>query len=113
MPLRLTYRRALAWTRDRLRVLAEDLGEGWLRVVAPAVLFFVFLPFLIPLVRIELNEPLFGDTAMMQTTAWGIRHGLRLYRDTGSTDGPFIHFTQAIIQTLFGTTDRALRAGDI
>ncbi len=60
-----------------------------------------------------MNEPLFGDTAMMQFTAWGIRHGSKLYRDTGSTDGPFIHFTQALIQTLFGTSDRALRTGDI
>lgn len=81
--------------------------------VAPAIVFLAFFPFLIPLIRLELNEPLFGDTAMMQYTAWSIRHGMKLYRDTGSTDGPFIHFTQAIIQSLLGQSDRALRIGDI
>jgi hypothetical protein len=113
MDLRLAYRRARTWSEDRVRRLAEELGDGWLRIVAPAVLFLAFLPFLLPLIRLELQEPLFGDTAMMQYTAWGIRHGMRLYRDTGSTDGPFIHFTQAIIQIFFGITDRGLRKGDL
>jgi hypothetical protein len=39
-------------------------------------------PFAIPLLVKELNEPLL---AMMQYTAWAIRDGMKLYRDTGST----------------------------
>src|SRR5689334_16405011 len=107
------FARYVVASRERLRALGDELGEGWPRVVAPALLFVAFLPFLIPLLKLELNEPLFGDTQMMQYTAWGIRHGLKLYRDLGSADGPYIHFTQALIQALLGQSDRALRIGDI
>jgi hypothetical protein len=105
--------RRVLGVRERFRGFRERLGDGAWRVIAPAVLVVVLLPFAIPLLIKELNEPLFGDTAMMQYTAWGIRHGLKLYKDTGSTDGPFIHFTQAIIQAFLGRSDFALRVGDI
>jgi hypothetical protein len=101
------------WALPRLRTLHARLGQGWGRAIAPAILAVVLIPFAIPLLAKELNEPLFGDTAMMQYTAWAIRHGMKLYRDTGSTDGPFIHFAQAIIQVFLGQSDRALRIGDI
>jgi hypothetical protein len=102
---------------DRLRRAAAAvpaaLGESWPRIVAPGVLFLILFPFAVPLIQMELNEPLFGDTCYMQYLAWGIRHGMRLYRDLGSTDGPFIDFMQAAIQTVLGQSDRALRVGDI
>lgn len=94
-------------------VVPSALGEDWARLLAPMVVFLTLFPFVVPLVQMELNEPLFGDTAMMQYTAWCIRHGMRLYRDMGSTDGPYIHFLQALIQVFFGESDRALRSGDI
>jgi hypothetical protein len=95
---------------ERLRF---TLDRAPLRVIAPGILFLSLFPFLIALIRMEVAEPLFGDTAMMQFTAWGIRHGLQLYRDTGTTDGPYIHFLQAAIQIVFGESDRALRVGDM
>ena len=101
------------WLVPRVRAARDRLGEDWGRAIVPAVLAVVLIPFAVPQLAKELSEPLFGDTAMMQYTAWAIRHGLRLYKDVGSTDGPFIHFTQAIIQVFFGQTDRALRSGDI
>lgn len=114
---KIAARRSIArcreWAVPRLHALRERLGQGWGRAIAPAILAVTLIPLAIPLLAKELNEPLFGDTAMMQYTAWAIRHGMRLYRDTGSTDGPFIHFTQAIIQMLLGQSDRALRVGDI
>jgi hypothetical protein len=61
----------------------------------------------------ELKEPIFGDTAYMQYLGWGIRHGMKIYRDLGSTDGPFIDFLQALIQIFLGQSDRGLRIGDI
>jgi len=105
--------RCRGWLVPRVRAVRERLGEGWGRAIVPAILALILIPFAVPLLAKELSEPLFGDTAMMQYTAWAIRHGQRLYKDMGSTDGPFIHFTQAIIQVLLGQTDRALRVGDI
>ena len=69
---------------ERLRV---TLDRAPLRVIAPGILFLSLFPFVIALIRVELAEPLFGDTAMMQFTGWGIRHGLRLYRDTERPTG--------------------------
>ncbi len=95
---------------ERLRL--SFVRAPW-RVIAPGILFAALVPFVIALIRMEVAEPLFGDTAMMQFTGWGIRHGLKLYRDTGTTDGPFIHFLQAAIQIVFGESDRVLRTTDI
>jgi hypothetical protein len=106
-------RRLLRWSDDQLRALRDGLGEHWLRVVAPAVVFLASLPFIVPLIRMEVKEPIFGDTAYMQYLGWGIRHHMKLYRDVGSTDGPFIGFLQAIIQVFLGQSDLALRIGDI
>lgn len=110
-------RRVFQRLEDGLRgwsaAIPAALGPRWLRIVAPGVIFIALFPFVIPLVQMEVNEPLFGDTAMMQYTAWCMRHGMRLYRDMGSTDGPFIHFLQAAIQIFLGESDRALRIGDI
>ena len=51
---------------------------------------------------------------MMQFTGWGIRHGLKLYRDTGTTGRlGSSHFLEAAIQIVFGESDRALRVADI
>ncbi len=111
--VRKSIERCRAWAVPRLHALRERLGPGWGRAIAPAILAVALIPFAVPLLAKELNEPLFGDTAMMQYTAWAIRHGMKLYRDTGSTDGPFIHFAQALIQIFFGQSDLALRIGDI
>ena len=103
---KIAVRRSIERCRElavpRFQALRDRLGKGWGRAIAPAILAVTLIPFTIPLLAKELNEPLFGDTAMMQYTAWAIRHGMRLYKDTGSTDGPFIHFAQAIIQMLLG-----------
>jgi hypothetical protein len=107
------YAKCVEWTSERLRWLRGELGDGWPRALAPAVVFFALLPFILPLLKLELNEPLFGDAQMMQYIAWGIRHGMKLYRDMGSADGPYIHFTQALIQIFLGQSDRALRVADI
>jgi MFS family permease len=61
----------------------------------------------------NIREPLFGDSAIFQYTGWCIRHGMRLYRDVGMADGPFIHYLHAGMQALVGTTDRAFRKGDL
>ena len=84
-----------------------------LRAIAPGVLPLVLLPFVAPLIRKELNEPLFGDTAVFQYVAWCMRHGMRLYRDIGMADGPFIYYLHVAIQTVAGLTDRDFRRGDI
>ena len=113
----MSVRKVVDAAGDRLRAAIAAVpalfGESWPRILAPGVVFVALFPFAVPLVQMELNEPLFGDTAMMQYTAWCVRHGMRLYRDMGSTDGPYIHFLQALIQIFLGESDRALRIGDM
>ena len=80
---------------------------------APVVIPMTILPLLIPLMRLELNEPLFGDTYVFQYTGWCIRHGLRIYQDMGMADGPFIHFLHAVMQMVAGLTERGFRMADL
>ncbi|HZU83853.1 MAG TPA: hypothetical protein VE987_13090 [Polyangiaceae bacterium] len=103
--LRVASRKAV----DRLR------GVRWttLRHLAPGMFAVACAPFLFPLFRMEIKEPLFGDTAIFQYTAWCIRHGMRLYRDVGTADGPFIHYLQAAMQAFAGITDRGFRIADL
>jgi hypothetical protein len=98
---------------ERLRALRNLLGGNWGRLIAPAIVPLALLPFALLLVYQEVSEPLFGDTGYMQYLAWGIRHGMKIYRDMGSTDGPFIHFGLALTEVVFGQTDHALRVGDM
>lgn len=82
-------------------------------MIAPAVAALALWPFLLPMVPMEIKEPLFGDTIVYEYTGWCIRHGLKLYRDFGMMDGPFIHFLMAVMQSLSGVTDRAFRKCDL
>jgi hypothetical protein len=84
-----------------------------LRGLAPAVMAVAFAPFLPPLIRLELHEPLVSDTLVFQYTGWCIRHGMRLYRDVGMADGPFIHYLHAGIQLFTGLDDRRFREFDL
>ena len=65
------------------------------------------------MIRLEIMEPLFSDTVVFQYTGWCIRHGMRLYRDIGTPDGPFIHYLHAGIQLFTGVDERAFRKFDL
>jgi hypothetical protein len=95
------------------RSFRASVASGSLRPLTPGLLAVVLAPFLWAGVRMNIREPLFGDSAIFQYTGWCIRHGLRLYRDVGMADGPFIHYLHAAIQVVVGTTDRAFRKGDV
>jgi hypothetical protein len=96
-----------------VRRLRASFNAAAIRALAPAILPIAFCPFVAILIRLELKEPLFGDTAVFQYTGWCIRHGLKLYRDVGMADGPFIHYLHAAIQAFVGVSDRGFRAGDL
>jgi hypothetical protein len=100
---------AQSWSRS----LRSLLDVRTMRGLAPAILAVAFAPFLPPLIRLELKEPLFSDTLVFQYTGWCIRHGMRLYRDVGMADGPFIHYLHAVIQLFAGITDRGFRKFDL
>ena len=102
-------RRSRAWGRS----LYASFDRRSLRILVPAVVALGLLPFVLPMVPMELKEPLFGDTIVYEYTAWCIRHGLKIYRDAGMMDGPFIHFLMAGMQALYGITDRAFRKSDL
>ncbi len=104
----------------RLRGGLSFLASIWatfdaraLRVLSAGLVALVLGPFLIPLVALELNEPLFGDSIVYVYTGWAIRHGMKLYRDVGMPDGPFPHFLNAAVQPFFGTSNRGLRMADL
>ena len=50
---------------------------------------------------------------MCQYTGWCLRHGMKLYRDVGAPDGPFIHFLHATMQMFVGITDEGCRRADL
>jgi hypothetical protein len=83
------------------------------RALAPGIVPLVLLPFLVPLIGVELTEPLFGDTLMFQYFGWGLRHGMRLYRDMGTADGPLITFLHAAMQVVGGSSDHGFRVVDL
>ncbi len=96
----------------RLRsLLPEDVRV--LRGLAPAIVPIALAPFLAAWARCELKEPVFSNPLVFQYTGWCIRHGLRLYRDVGMTDGPFIHYLQALMQVFAGMGDRGFRKADL
>jgi hypothetical protein len=84
-----------------------------LRIVAPLFPLLLLLPWLWRQVANELTAPLFRDAAIVQYTGWCIRHGLRLYQDAATPDGPFIHFFHAALQVVWGITDSGARRGDL
>jgi hypothetical protein len=96
-----------------LRGLRPSFDAPALRGLTPGVLAIAFVPFLWPLVRLEMHEPLFSDTLVFQYQAWCIRHGLHLYRDVGTADGPFINYLQAAIQVFSGLSDHGFRKADL
>jgi hypothetical protein len=99
--------------RSWWRALRVSFDRAALRPLAPAILPVAFAPFLWLLVKLEIKEPLFGDAIVFQYTGWCLRHGLKLYRDVGMADGPFIHYLHAAIQVFAGTTDRGFRTSDL
>jgi hypothetical protein len=96
-----------------LRRLASRVDERALRGLMPALVALTLTPFLVAEVILELKEPLFSDQLVFQYTAWCIRHGMRLYRDVGMADGPFIHYLDAAIQVFAGISDRGFRKADL
>ncbi len=108
--------RSAAWL-SRSAALARSLrgsvdGRS-LRLIVPAVVALVLWPFLLPIVPLEIKEPLFGDTIVYEYTGWCLRHGLKLYRDFGMMEGPFTHFLMAGMQAVSGITDREFRKCDL
>lgn len=103
----------LRHSRTWLRSLLSIFDGPTLRGLAPLFVALALAPFLLPAIRSNLKEPLFSDTLVFQYTGWCLRHGLRLYRDFGSADGPFIHYLHAFIQALVGITDREFRKADV
>jgi hypothetical protein len=99
--------------RTGVRALFASFDRRALCVLAPAIVAVALLPFVVPMVPLEIKEPLFGDTLIYQYVSWSIRHGLTLYRDIGMMDGPFIHFLTAGMQGLVGITDRGFRKCDL
>ncbi|HXJ20806.1 MAG TPA: hypothetical protein VMT03_11295 [Polyangia bacterium] len=122
---RLIFVRSFSAYRDRIlgpirplaaaarRILRQLAAPPSLRAMAPGILPLVLFPFIAPLIKRELNEPLFGDTAVFQYAGWCIRRGMRLFRDVGMADGPLIYYLHAAVQALEGITDRDFRRGDL
>jgi hypothetical protein len=106
---RRVVRIAVAWGRW----LRSPEGACTLRPLAPGALAVCFAPFLYAMIRQEIKEPLFGDVLVFQYTGWCLRHGLRLYRDVGMADGPFIHYLHAGMQVFAGLSDRGFREADL
>ena len=93
--------------------LVDRFDPVALRIVAPLVPVILLLPWLWRLGANELRAPLFRDAAMVQYTGWCLRHGLRLYQDAATPDGPFIHFFHAALQVAWGISDSGARRGDL
>ena len=106
-------RSGIGHVRTRVRALVASFDRRSLRVLVPAIVAVGLLPFVVPMVPLEIKEPLFGDTVVYQYVSWSLRHGLTLYRDIGMMDGPFIHFLMAGMQELVGITDRGFRKCDL
>jgi hypothetical protein len=88
---------------------------GWptVRALSVLVIPLALAPWLFAQVRKELLSPLFRDALMCQYTGWCLRHGMKLYRDVGAPDGPFIHFLHAGMQIFVGNTDAGCRRADL
>jgi hypothetical protein len=110
---RLSLPERLRAAGSKAAALARSIEPGVLRSLAPAVVPLALAPFVVAWARCELKEPLFSNTLVFQYTGWCIRHGLRLYRDVGMTDGPFIHYLQASMQLFVGMSDRGFRKADL
>jgi hypothetical protein len=94
--------------------LKHHLG-GWttVRALSVVVIPVALAPWLFAQIGKELASPLFRDSMMCQYTGWCIRHGMKLYRDVGAPDGPFIHFLHATMQLFVGITDQGCRRADL
>jgi hypothetical protein len=106
-----TKRASDAAGRARARLAAVD--PRVFRGLAPAILPLAATPFLLASTRGELKEPVFTDALVFQYVGWCLRRGLRLYRDIGMADGPFIYYLHAAIQVFVGIGDRAFRKADL
>lgn len=95
------------------RKLLDAVDERALRAVSPCVLLIALAPWLVTPIKRELASWLFRDAAMCQYTGWCIRHGVRLYKDVGAPDGPFIHFLHAFFQLFAGISDHGCRIADL
>ena len=101
-----------------LLVAAERWSAPWrrpqlARVLVPLFPLLCLAPWLVRQIKVEQDAPLFRDAAMIQYTGWCIRHGLRLYKDVATPDGPFIHFFHALLQVFWGIRDAGARKGDL
>jgi hypothetical protein len=101
--------------RDQLGAWVRTRVGGWrtLRALSVAVIPLALSPWIGRQLRKELDCPLFRDAMQAQYTAWCLRHGMKLYRDVGAPDGPFIHFLHAFVQMFVGITDAGFRRGDL
>lgn len=95
-------------------VVKTHLG-GWRTVRAASVILIplALVPWIVDQVGKSLGSPLFRDGAQSQYSGWCIRQGMKLYRDVGAPDGPFIHFLHAIMQVFAGISDRGCRWADL
>src|SRR5262249_1828651 len=92
---------------ERLRAARRAYVGGWptLRAVSVLVVPLALSPWLKAQLGKQLDSPLFRDATQCQYSGWCLRHGMKLYRDFGAPDGPFIHFLHAIMQMFVGITD--------
>ncbi len=106
-------RRAIELIASLRQRLGPALDSRLVLAVLPLFPLAFLLPWLGRELHSELSAPLFRDAAMMQYTGWCIRHGMRLYQDAATPDGPFIHFFHALLQVFWGITDQGARRGDL
>jgi hypothetical protein len=96
--------------REEARAIADPRT---LRALTPPLLALALLPWIKVQVARELLGTLFRDAAMCQYSGWCILHGIRLYKDVGATDGPFIHLLHAAMQIFVGPSDAGCRHADL
>lgn len=106
---------AFRQARARLHAAVNDHIGGWptLRAISVLAVPLALAPWIWAQVHKELGSPLFRDALMCQYSGWCLRHGLKLYRDVGAPDGPFIHFLHATMQAFVGITDQGCRRADL
>ena len=98
--------------REFARKVSVLIDRRTLRAVSPSLAALALLPWLVVQVGRELEFPISTDAAMSQYSAWCIRHGIKLYKDVGAPDGPFIHYLHALMQLFVGMSDHGCRVAD-
>ena len=121
-PRGFSVRQRLRKSLERLLAVADELfarlqshfgGWGTLRAVCVVILPLAVAPWLLTELQKEVQSPLFRDAAQCQYSGWCVLHGVRLYKDVGAPDGPFIHFLHALMQLFVGSSDRGFRVADL